>query len=79
MRRLTSLAACAALLAAASCAPPPEARASLPPAPPGDAYPELLPQRELTALPDGPSDADLDANAALAARADALRRRAAGL
>lgn len=66
----------ATLLILAACSPRPEVEELLGPEPEGDTYPSLLP---LSTIP-APSPASLEegaaANAALQARAEALRRRA---
>lgn len=66
-------------LALAACAPLPDIDAELGPPPPGDDYPALLPIAELQAIDAGIPPATEEEAAALEARANALRARAARL
>ena len=76
--RLLFVGACA-LLAISACDQRPEVDAALGPAPTGSAYPALMSTQEIPALDAATSDEELAANAALEARAEALRLRAGAL
>lgn len=70
---------CLAVLGLTACASMPEVDADLGADPPGTDYPTLLPISDLQAIDAGIPDTEVDEAAALEARADALRARAAGL
>ncbi len=66
-------------LAITGCTQLPDVDAMLGPPPPGDSYPSLLPTAELRALDTETDVEKADADAALLARAQALRTRASAL
>ena len=65
------------VLAQSACSPRPEVEELLGPEPVGDTYPSLLPLRQFPVPSTAPLEEGAAANAALEARAEALRRRAA--
>ena len=69
----------ALLILLAACVDRAEVNALLGPPPPGNDYLELLPYDDLLVPEPGPTEADAEMVEALQARADDLRRRAAGI
>ncbi|MDU8945568.1 hypothetical protein [Ovoidimarina sediminis] len=77
--RQTLILACLATALLAACDRRPEVDAALGPPPPGTEYPDLVSTAEILALDADVREEELAANAALEARGDALRGRAAAL